>query len=188
MQMLMLMLMVSAHPQVQAAGSVGDADADADAHADADAESAQAEQRQETQMITTQVLALLLILPAIFAMAYQENVVRLATASCVALEPIVVESLAFIRYIIVKSLASIYYIFCLFRYYFEDWHAETSTRAYLASLDDNDGPNSLVDSSDSEDNDLRQTSGSLVECSTCGKRQAVSWLGDTECYECYSEH
>ena len=190
--MLMLMLMVSAHPQVQAAGSVGDADADADAHADADAESAQAEQRQETQMITTQVLALLLILPAIFAMAYQENVVRLATASCVALEPIVVESLAFIHYIVMQSLAFIYYIFWyifwLFRNYCEDWRAERSARAYMASLDDDDGPNSLVDSSDSEDNDLRQTSGSLVECSTCGKRQAVSWLGDTECFECYSEH
>ena len=172
MQMLMLMLMVSAHPQVQAAGSVGDADADADARADADAESAQAKQRQETQMITTQVLALLLILPAIFAMAYQENVVRLATASCVALEPIVVESLAFIHYIVWQ-----------FRYWFEDWYAERSARAYVASLDDSDCPPSLQDSSDSEDNDFPNNM-----CSSCGKRHAVSWLGDTECYECYSEH
>ena len=181
MQMLMLMLMVSAHPQVQAAGSVGDADADADAHADA--ESAQGEQRQETQMITTQVLALLLILPAIVAMAYQENVVRLATASCVALEPIVVESLAFIHYIVMQSLAFIHYIVWQFRYWFEHWYAERSARAYLASLDDSDCPPSLQDSSYSEDNDFPNNM-----CSSCGKRHAVSWLGDTECYECYSEH
>ena len=183
LMMLVLMLMASAHPQVQAAGSFGDADADAGVHADADAEIVQVEQRQETQMITTQVLALLLILPAFFAMAYRENVVRLATASCVALEPIVVESLAFIRYIIMTSLASIYYIFWSFRYYFEDWHAERMLRrAYWASLNDNDGPNILVDSSDSEDNDFP------IMCVSCGKRRAVSWLGDTECSECYSEH
>ena len=186
MQMLMLMLMVSAHPRVQAAGSVGVADSDADAHADADAESAQAEQRQETQMITTQVLALLLILPSFFAMAYHENVVRLATASRVALEPIVVESLAFIHYIVMQSLALIYYIIYYivwqFRFWFEDWYAERSARAYLVSLNDPDCPNSLMDS-DSEDNDL-----SCGMCSSCGRRQAVSWLGGTECSECYSEH
>ena len=183
MQMLMLMLMVSAHPQVQAAGSVGVADADADAHADADAESAQAEQRQETQMITTQVLALLLILPAIIAMAYQEHVVRLATASRVALEPIVVESLAFIHYVVMQSLAFIYYIVMLFRFWFEDWYAERSARAYLASLNDTECPHSLEDSTDSEDNDSPNRM-----CVSCGRRQAVSWLGDTECSECNSEH
>ena len=77
-----------AHPQEQAGGSDGEQEwwmLDLSPNSDVD-ESAQSEQGQETQMITTQVLLTLLILPAFFAMAYQEDVVRLARASRVALE------------------------------------------------------------------------------------------------------
>ena len=145
-------------------------------------------------MITTQVILTLFLLPAFFAMAYQEDVVRLATASRVALEPIVVESLVFIHYVVMESLvfiiyvvmqsnALIYYIVMLFRFWFEDWYAERSARAYLASLNDTECPNGLEDSSDSEDNDSLN-----ITCVSCHRRQAVSWLGDTECSECNSEH
>ena len=116
-----------AHPQEQAGGSDGEQEwwmLDLSPNSDVD-ESAQSEQGQETQMITTQVLLTLLILPAFFAMAYQEDVVRLAKASRVALEPIVVESLAFIRYIVME-----------FREWLEDWYAERSARLdYLDNLD-----------------------------------------------------
>ena len=117
-------------------------------------------------MITTQVLALLLILPAFFAMAYQEDVVRLATASRVALEPIVVESLAFIRYIVMQ-----------FRVWLEDWYAERSAQLdYLDNLD------AREDSTESEEDFPNSM------CLSCGIRQGVLWLGDTECYDCFSEH
>ena len=63
----------------------------------------------ETQMIATQVLLQLLLLPEFYAMAYQEDVVRLARASRVALEPYVDESLAFIRHVVMEH---------------DDWHHE----------------------------------------------------------------
>ena len=117
-------------------------------------------------MITTQVLLTLFLLPAFFAMAYQEDVVGLARASHVALEPIVVESLAFIRYIVME-----------FRDWLEDGYADRSAQLdYLDNLD------AREDSTESEEDFPNSM------CLSCGIRQGVSWLGDAECYDCFSEH
>ena len=118
-------------------------------------------------MITTQVILAILLLPAFFAMAYQEDVVHLARVSRVALEPMVVESLAFIRYIVME-----------YRDWLEDWCAEESARLDNLSML---GPNG--DLTESEDDDFPNSM-----CLTCGIRQGVSWLGGTECYDCFSEH
>ena len=117
-----------------------------------------------TYKVSNRVLLTLLRMPVFCALTYQEDVVRLAQTSRVALEPYVDFYLAFIRHIVTE-----YSTWC------EDWCAERHAKLQLQEFYAEEFPD-LAGTSDAD------------RCWTCGVRPGCDWLGNDECYECFFEH
>ena len=115
---------------------------------------------QDAYSVSNRLLLPLLLLPMFGALCYQEDFVRLARASRVALDPHVAFHLAFIRHMVREYIT-----------WREDWYAEQSAQEDLDEFYDDEFPN---------------LSGSM--CLSCGMRPGTDRLGGDECYECYSEH
>ena len=117
-----------------------------------------------TYKVSNRVLLTLLRMPVFCALTYQEDVVRLAQTSRVALGPYVDFHLAFIRHIVTE-----YSTWC------EDWCAERHAEFQLQEFYAEEFPD-LAGNSDAD------------RCWTCGVRPGCDWLGNYECYVCFSEH
>ena len=125
------------------------------------------EPEDDPYMATAQTWLTLLLLPEFSTSCYLNDLVKLASTSRVALEPAVDNHLALIRYQVSQH-----------GYWHEDWCAERS-----AELD-------LIDFYEAEFPHLCSKKAEFPEfmCLSCGIRPGAEWLGNTECYECYSEH
>ena len=108
---------------------------------------------------TTQTWLTLVLLPEFSTACYLNDLVKLASTSRMALEPAVENQLALIRYQVAQH-----------RNWHEDWIEQRCIEL------------------DQFNEDFDETEFPHRMCLSCGIRSGAGWLGNTECYECYSEH
>ena len=125
------------------------------------------EPEDDPHAVASQTWLTILLLPEFITSCYLNDLVKLASTSRVALEPAVDTHLALIRYQVSQHGC-----------WHEDWCAERS-----AEID-------LYDFYKAEFPHLCPKEAEFPEfmCLSCEIRPGAEWLGNTECYECYSEH
>ena len=119
------------------------------------------EPEDDSHTVASQTWLTLLLLPEFATLCYLNDLVKLASTSRVALDPAVEDHLALIQYQIWQE-----------RNWFEDWCVDRSAELDLAEFYEAEFPHLM--------------GGPL--CLSCETRPGADWLGNTECYECYSEH